>query len=530
MDRNGRFAKVLSGAALIGLMLGGVVGQAVGATDAYLVRPTKADSSGWAANVKQSWAAVCDSVDSVTVFIGAEQTGRTYTASIEDSATGQAIWTSSSRNTDGWAYEDMGFGVHVGVTRGRTYYLKLSISSGSWNFYYDGGNPFIWGRYYPIGGYGPAAANRDLAARVIGRGRVPKDFWGVNSEFPWWDNNPTHKDSLMARANKMGMKVFREQLQWSWIEPKKDTFKWYILDSVVNYAASKNISVVVNICECPLWATSAPDSLADTSRATSDTIRAKRYPPIHLTKPVFGVAGQPDTSNYYGYLIYKLVQRYGTNGSFWDSNAVPKVPVVCWEVFNETNNFYDAWNWPDTLKDSDPLYHITRGDTVGLNNLYVKACEVAWRAAKQGLNPDANAKILAGALARVHADPPYSDYNKGVLGRSWLNMFYTSTNSGKQWCDIITFHPYQHPEQDSGFNPYYFQADADTVRAIMARNGDRAKEAWGDEVGWSGVNGQSWSPTREGQATALVRLYTKAAENLNHPNGPVKPALVVYPV
>jgi len=505
---------MLSGAWVTALMLGFFASQAMALTNVYEVRPDSAANSGWANTVWESFSATCDSIDSVSFFIGAEVPHKIYTAQVYDSVTQQVVW-STTRSSTGWKYQDMGFGVRKPVVRGKKYCLQLSIADSSflplqWNYCYRNGNPYPWG---VMGGFG---TGKDLVARVIGRGRVPRDFWGVNSEFPWWDNL-ANRDTVAARAKAMGMKVFREQLSWSVVETLHTYFDWRMLDTTVRHAAKETISVVINIYECPRWASSAPDSQLD-------TIRAKRYPPIHLTKPIFGVTGQPDTSNYYGYLIYNLVQRYKANGIFWQQNpGLPQVPVTCWEVFNETNNFYDAWNWPDKTKDSDPLYQITRGDTVGLNNLYVKACEVAWKAAKQGPNPDANAKILAGALARVHADPPWgNDPQKGILGRSWLNMFYTSTNSGKQWCDVITFHPYQHPDTTAGFDPYYFQADADTVRAILARNGDRDKEAWGDEVGLAGVDPTtSWSPTRVGQATALVRLYTKAAENLNHPNGPV---------
>ena len=210
------FRAVLSGVALMGLGLSLLISEGFASSDVYLVRPDSAVNSGWANTVWESFSAVCDSIDSVSFFIGAEVPHKIYTAQVYDSVTQQVVW-STTRSSTGWKYQDMGFGVRKPVVRGKKYCLQLSIADSSflplqWNYYYRNGNSYPWG---VMGGFG---TGKDLAARIIGRGRVPKDFWGVNSEFPWWDDTPTNKDTVAARAKAMGMRVFREQLSWSVVE------------------------------------------------------------------------------------------------------------------------------------------------------------------------------------------------------------------------------------------------------------------------------------------------------------------------
>lgn len=126
----GIIERVLSGVALMGLLSLFASQEAGAATDVYFVRPFSTSNSGTANAVWQTFVATCDSIDSVTYFVGAEATDTTanYLVSITDSATSQEVW-SSSRSARGWKYQDMGFGVHKPVTRGKTYYLRMSISA-----------------------------------------------------------------------------------------------------------------------------------------------------------------------------------------------------------------------------------------------------------------------------------------------------------------------------------------------------------------------------------------------------------------
>jgi len=152
-----RFA-LLSGLCAIALLLSFSAPKAFGYSDVYWIKPDSAANSGWSQSIWQSFVATCDSIDSVTVFVGVEKKGMTYTAQIIDSATQQSIW-SGNRSTNGWKFQDMGFGVHKGVVRGRSYKLQMSIAYAEttfglmqWNYYYRNGNPYPWGQMSLGGG------------------------------------------------------------------------------------------------------------------------------------------------------------------------------------------------------------------------------------------------------------------------------------------------------------------------------------------------------------------------------------------
>jgi len=98
----GRIVKMmLSGVAFIGSMLGIFVPKAFSYSDVYRVKPTTAGNSGYANAVWETFSATCDSIDSVTYFVGAEATDTTanYLVSITDSTTSQEVWSSSRSAT-----------------------------------------------------------------------------------------------------------------------------------------------------------------------------------------------------------------------------------------------------------------------------------------------------------------------------------------------------------------------------------------------------------------------------------------------
>jgi hypothetical protein len=199
MKSRGMVKAVLSVASAMALGLGVFVPKAFSYSDVYRVKPTTASNSGTANAVWQTFVATCDSIDSVTYFVGAEATDTTanYLVSITDSATSQEVW-SSSRSARGWKYQDMGFGVHKPVVRGRIYYLRMSISAQyqqTWNYFYDNTGPYYWGQMgtatlglpqydlaarwpeqdllSPESKYGGGISNRMTAAPIAINGRSP---------------------------------------------------------------------------------------------------------------------------------------------------------------------------------------------------------------------------------------------------------------------------------------------------------------------------------------------------------------------
>ena len=510
MKSRGMLKAVLSGVAVLGLMLGLFAVQEAGAaTDVYLVRPFSTSNSGTANAVWQTFVATCDSIDSVTYFVGAEATDTTanYLVSITDSATSQEVW-SSSRSARGWKYQDMGFGVHKPVVRGKTYYLRMSISAQyqqTWNYFYDNYNPYPWGR---MGTASYGLNDKDLAARVIGRGKV-LDVWGLNSHLSNRDYplDSTQIRRMVSNCKAEGVTIIREPVRWRDMEPDsthQELFNWGRTDSILKAAKDSGLTVLWTFWGCAPWATSKPPA---------DTDSPEIHPPWGLYNQVFDGSGNPNKNNPFGYYVYQVVNRYGHKHLNTNWN-----PVDYWEIWNEENAAAE-WDYPDPQK----YPGVTTSDRlVALYDTLVHAAFQAIKDPSHGADYPDSAKIVMGGLHRTLASCTTCVVHPTYAGVSWLDRFLQY--GGGQWVDIYAFHPYQQlriPPDSTKFRPGTFQKDVDTLRHVLKNPnyGQGSKPLWANEVGWAACT--SWNVDPLKQADYYVQFHSAAIEQGANPKGPL---------
>ena len=506
---DGLVEKVLSGAFMVSMMLGLFVPKAFSYSDVYGVKPTSTGNSGSANAVWETFVATCDSIDSVTYFVGAEATDTTanYLVSITDSATSQEVW-SSSRSARGWKYQDMGFGVRKPVVRGKKYYLRMSISAQyqqTWNYFYDNTNPYSWG-VMGTAVFGPQGGN-DLAARVIGRNRIPQTYFGVNAYIgnscDWL--NPARRDLVMAKLDSAGIKLNREQIPWYKVQGDNgntNTYSWDSTDHAVAASARRDMPILFNhFGFTPKWASSW-----NSDSYPNDSVRWRSAPPRNLDADTAG-----GTNYFYNYMK-KLARRYGPNGVFWDSTALGESlkseshyhPVRDWEINNEVNLlfYWDFW-W------QGQYYTGYSYDTPGRAKLYWKACQLAWAAIK---GVDSGARIYTNGVFGIQSAAPIS-------GKEWLRTFYDQAQ-GQIYTDVLTYHFYNN-NCVHWFYPSVFEADYDTVRELMRQKGDTLRPVWADEGGWGTSTNDTSSVSLEKQADMAVQVYNAGISQLTNPRGPL---------
>ena len=182
--------------------------------------------------------------------------------------------------------------------------------------------------------------------------------------------------------------------------------------------------------------------------------------------------GRPAVTGPYAEFLADLVHRYGPRGSFWRGNASAD-PVREWQIWNEPNL---PGYWP----------------TQPFAASYVALLKAADRAIKLA---DPHARVVLAGL------PNYS--------WSDLQSIYRIPGSRSAF-DVVAAHPYT-------VTPSGVIRILSYVRAVMNRNGDRAKPLIADEIGWPSALGHStigqvsWATTEAGQARRIAALLPMLA-------------------
>jgi len=513
MVRKARFAVALSGAIGLAFVLSFSVSQSTASTDVYKVIPTSIGNSGLATTAWEVFVATCDTIDSVTFFVGAEQTGQTYTAQIIDSITQAVVW-SGTKPSNGWKYKDMGFGVHQPVTRGKKYYLQLGLP-GNWNYFYDSTNPYPWG-VMGTAVLGPQGGN-DLAARVIGRNRIPQTFFGNNVCLEC--NHPPLKTTIIDTLVNAGITLVREQIPWYHIQPdtgQSTRYNWDSLDNVVYSIGRRNIPILYDhFGFTPKWASSWD------SDSCGDTTTAKFH-----SAPPRDIYNADTLSNPFYMLMRKLVLRYGPSGDYWNypnlgyyvrqQSGNSSYAIQDWEINNEVNldEFWGAWCQKKYYKNLDPSDYDKRA------LLYASACSLAYNAIK---TIDQGARIYTNGVDFINGN----GCGDITTGKQWLTFFYN--HGGKNYTDAITWHSYQ-PDIDTNGQPYNhkfhpdrLQMDYDSLRAVLTQKGDGLRPVWDDEIGWSTGNPAARRDNVDTlkQADIIVQLNATGINQLTNPRGPL---------
>jgi len=360
--------------------------------------------------------------------------------------------------------------------KGKQYEFRFALAApeSSTNYYYREGSAYEYGW---LRSEAKDQRDRDLVCRVWGRmDQVDSTYWGFNVRF-LGDSDPVRRAEVAAKASTAAVGLDRLELPWKWIQSKPTQgFSFEIMDGVVTYCRDTLGCEIVGLLDyCTKWASTHIDSIR-VGPGVKDTFWSLGCPPRNL------YVDTDSDSNYWGRYVDAVANRYGNC-------------IRTWEVWNEPNHIGRFWKYSNTG-------HYGVDSTVRAScSLYMRLCEVAANAVK--MVSDTNV-VLVGAMSQVEV----SDSGIGLVrGKDWLRLFYDFTDN--VFWDGVSVHPYQ-----GRFNPSRFEADAETLRAIMRSNGDFG-ELWITELGW-----RTRSPrTERSQAVYLCETFVSAKASEVAPSG-----------
>ena len=243
-----------------------------------------------------------------------------------------------------------------------------------------------------------------------------------------------------------GVEWIRLPVYWYEVEPREGDFRFEKLDSMVGAASAAGLEVMPVVLGTPDWA----------------------------AEPPFGLDAHPSSPTTYGRFLSVLADRYGKDGSFWQGDMRPAVPVRRWQI----------WNEPDL-----PKYW--RRDANGWAQSYVKLLRESH---DQLRSSDRSAIVVLAGLSNF----------------SWRSLRKIYRAGGRRVFDVAAFHP--------------FTARVEGVieiirrsRAVMRRSGDSSKPLMVSEVSWSSGKGLAtlnygWETTEQGQARRVAEVITALAE------------------
>jgi len=204
---------------------------------------------------------------------------------------------------------------------------------------------------------------------------APAGFLGTQS---WID--PTPGDFALMRVG--GVRMFRDNLSWSAVEPRPGARLWQRYDNIFAAAAASGIEIFPVLFGSPEFA-------AD---------RAQHAP-------------RPELWSRYASFVRDAVARYGRGGSFWLANPDLKArPPRAWQVWNEPN-LGSSWDGRPNAKEYVELLKITRSAI---------------------LSRDRRAKIVLAGLPSTTRRAQASPFLRSVYRRPGVKRLF----------DVVALHPY----------------------------------------------------------------------------------------
>jgi hypothetical protein len=312
----------------------------------------------------------------------------------------------------------------------------------------------------------PASAVARSQARAAKIPHVPNGFVGMDIDGPLFDpTSPLDLGNQMTSMVSDGVQTVRVAFNWAAAQPYASSadvpadragefepgpngrpITYSVTDEIVANAASHGLTVLPTLLYAPSW--DAQSGSSGISIPSQDAPYAR-----------FAAA---------------MVQRYGSNGSFWTENPqVPKRPVRMWQIWNEPN--ISAY-WPQPF---------ARG--------YVGLLHAAHDAIKQA---DPRAPVVLGAL---------TNFAWRALGDIY------KISGARRWFDIVSVNGFTATPKDVIL---YWQ---DTRRA-MGHFKDGRKPLLATEVSWPSAKGQSpqkqdFETTEKGQARDVAAVLPLIAKN-----------------
>ncbi len=266
----------------------------------------------------------------------------------------------------------------------------------------------------------------------------------------------------LGRQHDAGVGLVRQYIWWNRMEKSPGVYDWSRMDQLVTDAKAKGMQILPTLLYTPDFYSSKP----------ADSTSTAQFPPADPQK----------LANF----ATKMVQRYGTGGSYWckpspvptfpDECPEPYSPITYWEVWNEPD--YTSW-WKGSPNPAEYLE-------------LLKVTSTAIRAA------DPDAQVVLGSLTGAG----------GSLTDGYLDALYQL--GAKDYFDVVSLNPYG---RDVGAMVAYIRGQ----RAVMDSYGDSAKPTIITEYGWA-TGGRSDNFVVEPQCQAALmyagtkRLYDLQSE------------------
>jgi hypothetical protein len=253
-----------------------------------------------------------------------------------------------------------------------------------------------------------------------------------------------------------GVRTYRWLISWPAMQPSADAEPdWTETDRIVARLAENRITPLPFVSGSPCFAVDC---------AREPPSRAQRQPPVGSAR------GKLEWARF----LAQLVDRYGSDGSFWSANPLlPRTPITAWQIWNEQN----------APRNFAPTPSVAR---------YAELLTIAARAIR---SRDPKTTIVLGGLS---GDPR----GRGAIDASrFLSRLYAIPGARRSF-DAAAVHPYAP-------NVTEVRRLVEGVRRVMDAHGDSHTPLWVTELGWgtSASGAGRLVKTVDGQARMLRRAF-----------------------
>lgn len=250
--------------------------------------------------------------------------------------------------------------------------------------------------------------------------------YGMNAQLLF--NGGLELDLRMIQS--LGFNWVLQQFPWEVLEKQKGAFDWAQTDAIVDTADRFQVNVVARLDRPPAWAAPRPAGVNSS-------------PPTNLED--------------YGNFAAAVASRY-------------RGRIQAYQIWDEPN-LWTEWGGKGKVKAEE----------------YVALLKVAYERIKA---VDPKAVIIGANLSPTDTQ----DAASAIDDLTYLQQFYAA--GGAKYCDVIGAHGagYNHaPDAAIGSDsahpqPSFYFRRIEQLREVMEKNGDKGKQIWLTEFGWTSDN------------------------------------------
>jgi len=317
---------------------------------------------------------------------------------------------------------------------------------------------------------------------------------GMDDEGPLLVDSAARRDRWVQRARDAKAGAFRRYIWWQDVESESASFWFQQLDTallrMINGADCEMLACLVG---CPKWASTRTVWDSTNERLDTSTYCAPRN---------MFVDPASDLNHWARYLL-ALIKNTDAVGC----------TLHAFEIWNEPNDGDTTrevtgwWQHPNRFySDSiSPSAH-------DMCYLYLKMCRVAAQVIRaQGGH--AGDRIIIGSTARIEDENAEQCL---VKGSEWVRLCYEIAQE-KGWgifWDGVSVHAYQGWLNGKRFDPEFYQANIDAIRAIMRQAGHYGGELWNTEIGWDTTDADTAR-----NADNLCETFVSSMASVSQPQG-----------